>query len=112
MKKSKLLALLLALTMLLSLAACGGKDGDSKGDDQLLSGKVYVPEFIDFDVGLTYIDSGCSDGKNVYVAGTVSTETEETDPATGEILFDAGHLLSKEEAALRLLDRALAFLED
>ena len=80
----KLTAALLALVLSLGLAACGGKDGDSKGDDQLLSGKVYVPEFIDFDVGLTYIDSGCSDGKNVYVAGTVSTETEETDPATGE----------------------------
>ncbi len=80
----KLTAALLALVLSLGLAACGGKDGDSKGDDQLLSGKVYVPEFIDFDVGLTYIDSGCSDGKNVYVAGTISTETEQTDPATGE----------------------------
>ena len=33
MKKSKLLALLLALTMLLSLVACGGGNNDKKTDD-------------------------------------------------------------------------------
>lgn len=33
MKKSKLLALLLALTMLLSLAACGGGNDDKQPDD-------------------------------------------------------------------------------
>ncbi len=80
----KLTAALLALVLALGLAACSSKDGDGKDGDPLLSGKVYVPEFIDFDLKLDYIDGGCSDGKNVYIAGSISTETEQTDPATGE----------------------------
>lgn len=67
----KLTALLLAVCLLLGLAACGS--GDSGDDAQQLSGTVYVPEFIDFDLDLSYISGGCSDGKNVYLVG----ETEE-----------------------------------
>lgn len=79
----KLTALLLALVLALGLAACGG--GDSKdGDAQELSGMVYVPSFIDFDADLSYIESGCSDGRNIYLAGSIDTETEKTDPETGE----------------------------
>lgn len=78
----KLTAALLALVLVLGLAACGG--GEDGGDVEQLSGKVYVPEYKDLDVGLDYINTGCCDGDNVYVVGSIHTETEETDPETGE----------------------------
>ena len=82
-KGNKLTALLLALVLVLGAVACGGgKEED--GEAQQLSGTVYVPTFIDLDMDMDYIDSGCSDGKNIYLVGSISTETEETDPATGE----------------------------
>ena len=80
----RLTALLLALVISLGLAACGGEKDDKKGDTDQLSSTVYVPQFIDIDVELDYINSGCSDGKNVYLVGNVSKETEATDPETGE----------------------------
>ena len=80
----RLTALLLALVISLGLAACGGEKDDKKGDTDQLSSTVYVPQFIDIDVELDYINGGCSDGKNVYLVGNVSKETEATDPETGE----------------------------
>ena len=80
----KFTALLLALVISLGLAACGGEKDDKKGNTDQLSSTVYVPQFIDIDVELDYINSGCSDGKNVYLVGNVSKETEATDPETGE----------------------------
>lgn len=77
----RLMALLLAMCMALALAACG-EDGD--GDTTQLSGTVYVPEFVDIDLGLEWIDGGCSDGTNLYVMGSLEETREETDPETGE----------------------------
>ncbi len=77
-------ALLLALTLTLGLAACG-KDKDN-GTEQL-TGKVYVPEFLDFNLDVEYISGGCATGDAVYLMGSESQEREETDPATGEILY-------------------------
>ena len=75
------LTALLAACMLLSLAACG-KDKDN-GTEQL-TGKVYVPEFLDFNLDVEYISGGCATGDAVYLMGSKSQEREETDPATGE----------------------------
>ena len=52
----KLTALLLALCMLLALAACGS--GGDSGDAEQLSGTIYVPEFLECDLDLDYINSG------------------------------------------------------
>lgn len=85
---NRLAAFLFALCIILSLAACGGKTSGSKADgskagegksggsaDQL-SGTVYVSEFIDLSLpgDRVYIDSGCCDGKNVYVSASISGE--------------------------------------
>ena len=64
----KLAALLLALCMVLGLAACG--DGD---DAETLSGTIYVPQFIDLDLKVDYINSGYCDGQYVYILGETST---------------------------------------
>ncbi len=74
-------ALLLAACLLLGLAACGSKDG---GKTQQLTGKVYVPQFMDFKLDIDYIQGGCADEENVYIIGSKDEETEETDPDTGE----------------------------
>lgn len=76
--KKRVLTLLLALCMLLSLAACGGKD---KGDDaQQLSATVYVPEFLSLDLdilGKNYnLSGGCTDGTNVYLLAYVYPDYE------------------------------------
>ena len=76
--KKRVLTLLLALCMLLSLAACGSKD---KGDDtQQLSATVYVPEFLSLDLdilGKNYnISGGCTDGTNVYLLAYVYPDYE------------------------------------
>ena len=76
----KAAALLLALSMILGLAACGGGDDNSQ-----LSGTIYMPEFIDFKLDAEYINSGFCDGQNVYVIAEVRTESGSyTDPDTGE----------------------------
>lgn len=76
----KAAALLLALSMMLGLAACGGGDDTSQ-----LSGTIYVPKFIDFNLDAEYINSGFCDGQNVYVIADVRTEAEPyVDPETGE----------------------------
>ena len=80
----KLTALLLALVIALGLVACGSGGDENKGGEEQLSSTVYVPQFIDIDVQLDYISGGCSDGKNVYIVGQTNTETEVTDPETGE----------------------------
>ena len=62
----RIVALLLALSMALGLAACG-KDKESD-DTKQLSSTVYVPEYIDLDMGKnTNVYGGCTDGKNVYL---------------------------------------------
>ena len=76
--KKRVLTLLLALCMLLSLAACGSKD---KGDDaQQLSATVYVPEFLSLDLdilGKNYnLSGGCTDGTNVYLLAYVYPDYE------------------------------------
>ena len=77
----KVTALLLALCMVLGLAACGN-GGD---DTSQLSGTIYMPEYIDFNLDAEYINSGYCDGQNVYVIAEIRTETEPyVDPDTGE----------------------------
>jgi len=64
----KFLILLLALSMLLSLAACGKDKSGGDGDSQQLSGTVYVPEYINLDFGKnSQVVEACTDGKNVYI---------------------------------------------
>ena len=59
------LTALLAACMLLSLAACG-KDQDE--DAEKLSGTVFVPEFIDMDLGKnSEVRGGCTDGTYIYL---------------------------------------------
>ena len=69
-------ALLLALAMLLSLAACGKKEDDA----QQLSANVYVPQFLDLNLeslGKNYdLDSGCTDGTNIYLLVSVYPDYE------------------------------------
>ena len=76
--KKRVLTLLLALCMLLSLAACGGKD--KGGDAQQLSATVYVPEFLSLDLdilGKNYnLSGGCTDGTNVYLLAYVYPDYE------------------------------------
>lgn len=65
----KLTALLLALCMVMGLAACGSGGNDA----EQLSGTIYVPKFIDFNLKVDYINSGYCDGQNVYILGEIST---------------------------------------
>ena len=77
----KMTALLLCVGMLAVCSACGS------GRDDALSGTVYVPEFLEFDLsalGIEYINTGCCDGKYVYILAEAMQEVEETDPYTGE----------------------------
>ena len=61
----RVLTSLLAGCMLLSLAACG-KDKDE--DTEQLSGTVFVPEFIDLDLGKNSdMRGGCTDGTYIYL---------------------------------------------
>ncbi|MDE7218842.1 MAG: hypothetical protein K2O45_04375 [Oscillospiraceae bacterium] len=76
--KKRVPALLLALCMLLSLAACGK---DKEDDAQQLSGTVYVPEFIDLDLDILGKDydlygGGCTDGTNVYLLANIYPDWE------------------------------------
>lgn len=73
MKKQKLLALF-ALIALFSFTACGGED--ESGPD-FLNGKVYVPEAVDIELALDFVDSYCAVGEDFYILGTV----EEVDGA-------------------------------
>ena len=69
----QLTAALLALCITLGLAACGGGgDGESGGGANTLSGKVYVPQFMDFKLDIDYIQGGCADEENVYIIGFIS----------------------------------------
>lgn len=84
--KRRLAALLLAACMALGLTACGGggKDKDNAGQ---LSGKVYVPSFVDINMDVEDVMGGCSDGENLYLLAQVKDgEREETytDPDTGK----------------------------
>lgn len=82
----RLTGLLLSVCMISGLAACGSRAAVDE-----LSGTVYIPEFIDFDLGeygIDYIDNGCCDGTYVYILADVSEELEETDPETGEIFYN------------------------
>ena len=75
----RLAALVLSLCLVLGLAACGSKEDGGKDGETQLSGTVYVPEFIDMDLGLgknSYINSGCSDGKNVYILASIYPDWE------------------------------------
>lgn len=64
----RLTALLLALCVALGLAACGGEN-----DAETLSGTIYVPQFVDLDLKVDYINSGYCDGQYVYILGETST---------------------------------------
>ena len=83
-KTRKLLALLLALCLPLSLAACG-KD-EKEGDDRTeqLSDTVYVPEFLDLSAAgeIDSLQSACAIGNGIFLLATV-TGKEASDPVTG-----------------------------
>ena len=72
-------ALLLSLCLLLGLAACGSGEDKNKEEGTQLSGTVYVPEFLDMDLGLgknSNISGGCTDGKNVYIMAAIYPDWE------------------------------------
>ena len=81
---SRLTAALLALCIALGLAACGSGGQETDENAQQLSGKVYVPKFVDLDMDFDYINSGCCDGQYVYLSADIRSEEEVTDPETGE----------------------------
>lgn len=61
----RVLTALLAACMLFSLAACGK---DKEEDAEQLSGTVFVPEFIDLDLGKNSdMRGGCTDGTYIYL---------------------------------------------
>lgn len=76
--KKRVLTLLLALCMLLSLAACGSKNAED--DTRQLSATVYVPEFLSLDLGILgknyNLSGGCTDGTNVYLLAYVYPDYE------------------------------------
>lgn len=77
----KLTALLLCVGILAACSACGSRQDDD------LSGTVYVPEFLEFDLsalGIEYINAGCCDGEYIYILAEAMQEVEEIDPFTGE----------------------------
>lgn len=76
----RLAALLLAACLLAGLTACGSKEDKTAQ----LTGKVYVPQFLDCKLDVDYIQGGCADEENVYIIGNTDEEAEETDPDTGE----------------------------
>ena len=96
----RILALLLALTLLLSLAACG-KDKESAAEDggnevTMLADELgygYVSSYQELALPMDYVNSVSSVGGKVYLAGdhyTEETHMSEThmvtlDPATGEV---------------------------
>ena len=81
----QLTAALLALCITLGLAACGGGgDGESGGGANALSGKVYVPQFMELNMDVDYISGGCCDGKNIYILANLNEKETVTDPDTGE----------------------------
>ena len=80
----RLTAALLALCVGLGLAACGSGGQEADENTQQLSGKIYVPKFVDLDMEFSYINGGCCDGENAYILADVSSEKEMTDPETGE----------------------------
>ena len=76
----RLTALLLALVLALGIAACGS---GGEEDASPLSGTVYVPEFIDVNVGIDNLQGGCSDGKNIYLMGYVRDEPDSEENYAG-----------------------------
>ena len=68
MKRTSLAVLLLAV--LLALTACGGEEKPRA------EGVVYAPERVDFQTGLSTIESGCVSGEFVYLAGIVRGERD------------------------------------
>ena len=76
------MAAVLAVLLPVALTACGA----SRQEDGL-TGTVYIPEFLTFDMGdsgIEYINSGCCDGEYFYVLAEASREVEMTDPYTGD----------------------------
>ena len=70
MKLKRVVALALAGVMVFSLGACGGggnegggESGGGGGDAEQLSGTIYVPEFLEWDLDLGYINSGWCGGQ-------------------------------------------------
>lgn len=73
-KSAKWAALLLAACMVLALAACGKKGGES----QQRSGTVYVPQFMDCALeDVQYVNQGCSDGQYIYFSADIRGEEKE-----------------------------------
>ncbi len=76
------MAAILAALLLTAFTACGGSQ-----EDNTLTGTVYVPEFLEFELGefgIEYINSGCCDGEYIYILAEAMREVEETDPYSGE----------------------------
>ena len=118
----KMIVLLLALSMLLSLAACG-KDGgnDESNDSQQLSGTVYVPQYIDLDLGKNMnIQGGCTDGKNVYLLTAKHPDYEageegDTVYSVQKVSLDGGEITPlenfKPDTALEGYDQSYAYYD-
>ena len=78
----KLAALLPALCLLLSLAACGDKEDNGA---QTISGTVYVPTFAGITSNAEYIYQGCASEEYFYFLGNIQGEEhEETSTWTDE----------------------------
>lgn len=91
----KLTALLLAVVMLLGLVACGSNKnngqggGKDKNDPEQLTGTIYLPEFMDLNLpNVEYVQSGCSDGKYIYIIAEIREEMPAQEGAEGEAVPD------------------------
>lgn len=81
----KVLSLLLAAAMLMSLAACG-KKGEAPGSEQL-SGTVYTAKYIDMKldgVTLESANAGIVVGDRLYFVGNVREDVKKDDNAAAE----------------------------
>lgn len=79
-KLTRILACLLSACLLSALAACGSSPEEAEGA-QMLSGTVYVPDFLDCALPLLDVSASCTDGDAFYLAGQV--ETDEADDTGG-----------------------------
>ncbi len=96
----RFLTFTLALTVLFSLTACSEED---KTEPDFLNGKVYVPEAVDIDLALDFVDSCCAVGEDFYILGAVE-EVEGMRSVLCRVPIDGSAGVELEDFAPGILD--------